>query len=227
MGMSLYQTTGQNDPQAIGQLVEELQPARVLVVGGDGTITMVAEVLQGRDTVLGIVPAGSANGLATSFGLPAGLDETLDVALGPHVGCIDGVRINGKMSLHLSDLGLNALLVKNYEEGEIRGKLGYAKEVVKTLAEHEIFRVRITTPEQSLETLLASRMRKTVKRFRFDLTNALARHAVDLTDFLEGHFGLAPYPEAHPDHISLTFRQIGQCVCHDSFGFCLVEGIHF
>ena len=42
-------------------------------------------------------------------------------------------------------------------------------------------------------------------------------HAVDLTDFLKGHVGSAPDTKAHPDHISLTFRQISQRVCHDPF----------
>ncbi|GAB2775613.1 diacylglycerol kinase family lipid kinase [Rhabdobacter roseus] len=207
MEMSLYLTTGEKDQEAIRQRLEALNPARVLVVGGDGTITLVAELLQNQDIILGIIPAGSANGLATSFELPAGLDETLDVALGPHVGCIDGVRINGKISLHLSDLGLNALLVKNYEEGEMRGKLGYAKEVVKTLSEHEIFRVRITTPEQTLETEAVIVIIANAQKYgtgvnvnplgnicdgRFELVIAKRIDVIELAKLLTGNFDFDP-----------------------------------
>src|SRR5690606_27289209 len=41
---------------------------------------------------------------------------------------------------------------KNYEEGETRGKWGYAKEVIRTLSEHDLFRVRITTDTETVET---------------------------------------------------------------------------
>jgi diacylglycerol kinase family enzyme len=38
--------------------------------------------------------------------------------------------------LHLSDIGLNASLIKNYEEGSIRGKLGYALQTIKTFSQN-------------------------------------------------------------------------------------------
>ncbi|WP_247234731.1 diacylglycerol kinase family protein [Telluribacter sp. SYSU D00476] len=150
--LEVYSTTGENDLQTIVKLLDEYKPTRVLVAGGDGTITMVAQALEGKEAILGILPAGSSNGLATSFNVPADFMEALEVALSSNVARIDGVRINGEISLHLSDLGLNALLVKNFEEGDTRGKMGYAKEVIKTLTEHETFRVRIRTAEEVLET---------------------------------------------------------------------------
>ena len=64
------------------------------------------------------------------------------------------MEINGKKSLHLSDLGLNALLVKNYENGDTRGKLGYALQVINTLteADDEPFEVVIKTTEGEMHT---------------------------------------------------------------------------
>jgi diacylglycerol kinase family enzyme len=35
-----------------------------LLAGGDGTIKMVAEAMENYDVIIGILPAGSANGLA-------------------------------------------------------------------------------------------------------------------------------------------------------------------
>ena len=46
---------------------------------------------------------------------------------------IDMISINGKKSLHLSDLGLNAELIKNYEKSIMRGKWGYAVQTFTTL----------------------------------------------------------------------------------------------
>jgi diacylglycerol kinase (ATP) len=150
--LRVYSTTGEDDLGALRQILDEYQPERVLVAGGDGTIGLAARALEGRRSILGMLPAGSANGLATSFNVPTDFMEALEVALSENVSHIDGVRINGEISLHLSDLGLNALLVKNYEEGDTRGMLGYARETVKTLSEYETFEVRITADGEVLET---------------------------------------------------------------------------
>jgi len=150
--LSVFSTTGDDDLAQIRELVKNLCPSRVLVAGGDGTISMVAEALQGQKVIFGIIPAGSANGLSADFGLPVSIDESIEVAFGDNSVQIDAVKINEDISLHLSDIGLNALLVKNYENGDVRGKLGYALEMFKTLNQHENFQVRITTDQGVLET---------------------------------------------------------------------------
>lgn len=150
--LEVYKTDGENDRQAIEGFMQEFRPDRVLVAGGDGTINQVADILRNFEVVLGLLPLGSANGLATNLGLSNDLDEAIEVALGIHTSCLDGLLLNGHLGMHLSDLGLNARLIKNYEESEVRGKWGYAKEVIHTLSEHELFRVRITTDTETYET---------------------------------------------------------------------------
>jgi YegS/Rv2252/BmrU family lipid kinase len=150
--LRIYSTTGQDDLSTIKTMVLELRPERVLVAGGDGTISLVAEAVRDIDVIFAIIPAGSANGLAADFGLPSSLADAIDVAFGDNVVGIDAVCINNEISLHLSDIGLNALLVKNYEKSDTRGKLGYAKEMLKTLSEHENFNVKITTELGVIET---------------------------------------------------------------------------
>jgi YegS/Rv2252/BmrU family lipid kinase len=150
--LRIYSTTGENDMETIRELVDNVHPERVLVAGGDGTISLVAQAVQGTDIILGIIPAGSANGLSVDFGLSGSIDQAMEVAFGDKIMHMDAVSINGDISLHLSDLGLNALLVKNYENSETRGKLGYAREMLKTLSEHENFLARITTDDEVIET---------------------------------------------------------------------------
>ena len=131
----LYQTTGKEDEEAIRSLCTLQQPERVLVAGGDGTIKMVAEALEDFDIIIGILPAGSANGLSVDLDLPSDLLENIKIAFHNAPMEMDMIRINGKKSMHLSDLGLNAELVKNYESGKTRGKLGYALQTFSTLSE--------------------------------------------------------------------------------------------
>jgi diacylglycerol kinase (ATP) len=150
--LRIYSTTGDHDLETIQEMVTNIKPERVLVAGGDGTISLVAETIRSSDIILGIIPAGSANGLSADFGLSGSIDQAMEVAFGEKFQCIDAVSINGEISLHLSDIGLNALLVKNYEDSETRGKMGYAREMLRTLSEHENFQVRITTDKEVIET---------------------------------------------------------------------------
>ena len=130
----LFETTGKNDEEQIRSLCDLHQPERVLVAGGDGTIKMVAEALEECDIIIGILPAGSANGLSVDLDLPSDLMDNIKIAFHNAPMEMDMIRINGKKSMHLSDLGLNAELVKNYESGTTRGKLGYALQTFSTLS---------------------------------------------------------------------------------------------
>jgi diacylglycerol kinase (ATP) len=148
----IYETTGKGDEKALGKLYDLHQPERILIAGGDGTIKMVGETVRGKDVIIGILPAGSANGLSVDLNLPNTIEENLTVAFNNHFIEMDMISINGKKSIHLSDLGLNAELVKNYEHSSMRGKLGYALQVVTTLTElDEPFSSAITTEEQTIE----------------------------------------------------------------------------
>lgn len=131
----VYETSGKSDEKHLKKLFDQHKPQRVLVAGGDGTIKMAGEALAKEDVVFGILPAGSANGLAVDLGLPSTIEECLEVAFHNHFMAMDIICINGKKSIHLSDLGLNAELIKNYESGSIRGKLGYALQAITTLTD--------------------------------------------------------------------------------------------
>lgn len=65
--------------------------ARVVAVGGDGTVQEVVNGLAAGEPgiTLGVVPAGSGNDLARSLGLPRAVDAALAVALGAAARAID------------------------------------------------------------------------------------------------------------------------------------------
>lgn len=128
-----YQTSGKEDISKIKALYEKYKPDRIIIIGGDGTIKMVAEAIENQDVILGILPAGSANGLAVDLDLMRTVEENLEIAFQGHFTELDTIDINGKKCFHLSDLGLNAELVKNYEKSDIRGKWGYILQVLHTL----------------------------------------------------------------------------------------------
>ncbi|WP_316634346.1 diacylglycerol kinase family protein [uncultured Flavobacterium sp.] len=135
--LKVYKTTGKNDQKNILILYNQYLPERIVVAGGDGTIKMVAEAMEQFDIIIGVLPAGSANGLSVDLNLPATIEENLKIAFLHHYIEMDMICINGKKSIHLSDIGVNANLVKNYEENNLRGFWGYALQVYSALNESE------------------------------------------------------------------------------------------
>lgn len=135
--LKIYKTSGYNNQDGIEKMIFEFQPERILVAGGDGTIQIVAEALKNHDIPIGILPAGSSNGLALNLKLPANLNEQLKVALGDTFFKMDTLQINDRICLHIADLGINAELIRNFQNSNIRGKLGYILHSIPTLMKCE------------------------------------------------------------------------------------------
>ncbi|HEY9176148.1 MAG TPA: diacylglycerol kinase family protein [Flavipsychrobacter sp.] len=133
--LEVCETTGDNnkDIEKIRATIEKAHPHRVLVAGGDGTIQLVADALKGTDHILGILPYGSANGFAVNLEIPGTLDEQLAVALGEEIIETDLLELNGHLCIHIADMGVNAELIKNYDNATIRGKLGYVLQSIPSL----------------------------------------------------------------------------------------------
>ncbi len=141
-------TTGKDDDTAIANQLEMFKPDRVAACGGDGTVQLVARNMIGKKIPIGILPLGSANGLAKALDLPADIKEALHVFTHgtAHIP-LDLLKINDHICTHLSDLGTNALLVKNYEEAGDKGLIGYAKHLITSIQQSELMEYSITTPE--------------------------------------------------------------------------------
>jgi YegS/Rv2252/BmrU family lipid kinase len=152
LNLVIYTTSGVTDSVNIKTLYGIYKPERIIVAGGDGTIKMVAEAMEKQDVVLGILPAGSANGLAVDLNLPPTLEENIAIAFHNNYMEIDMISINGKKSIHLSDLGLNAEMIKNYEKSSIHGKWGYVLQTFSTLIDLENpFTATITGDFETIE----------------------------------------------------------------------------
>ncbi|MEO2060185.1 MAG: YegS/Rv2252/BmrU family lipid kinase [Mesonia sp.] len=131
--LTIFKTTGENDTEKIQQQLKKENFDRVLVAGGDGTIKLAAEAMGDHALPIGILPAGSANGLASDLDLPEQPKKFIPIALYGKTRKIDAININDELGLHISDFGLNAELIKEYESSSLRGKLGYAINSITTL----------------------------------------------------------------------------------------------
>jgi diacylglycerol kinase (ATP) len=147
--IEFYLLTGKNDKISIQYHMERLRPDRVVAVGGDGTVKMLAGILKETTITLGILPAGSANGMAKELKIPLSTEDALNIIANGVSKKLDLIKINEEeICLHLSDIGLNALLVKHFEGSKKRGMWGYGKAIVKVLWKKPLMYVTIKTDRE-------------------------------------------------------------------------------
>ena len=147
----LLHLDGKTDAETLCQKLTTLKPDRVVAVGGDGTIKLVAEQLLNTGIPLGVLPAGSANGMARELGIPTDIQGSLSVLVDGVLKPTDVIAINdGDSCLHLADIGLNAQLVKHYQQNNLRGKLGYLRGVINVLQKRRLLKVEITVGDECI-----------------------------------------------------------------------------
>jgi len=140
----IFTTTGKEDEFNLKKLFKKIKPEVIVAIGGDGTLLLVSKIAKNSSAKIGLMPFGSANGMAKELNIPKIPDRTLSLIPSErYAECwkiikkgnvleVDLLRINKKhYSLHLSDLGLNAKIVKRFEEEKIRGYFGYARLFIK------------------------------------------------------------------------------------------------
>lgn len=118
---------GGNDEERIRDKIKNFEPGLIAAAGGDGTVNLMAGILANTRIPLAIIPYGSANGMAKELNIPIRTDAALEILYKGKPKEIDLIRINGKICIHLADIGLNARVVKRFEKDDKRGILTYAK----------------------------------------------------------------------------------------------------
>jgi YegS/Rv2252/BmrU family lipid kinase len=103
----------------------------VVAVGGDGTVNQVAKGIFGSKTILGLVPAGSGNGLAHYLGIPTDIQKSLAVINKMNVKDIDTVNMNDRLFVSIAGVGFDARVAQKYDRNGSRGFLSYFKIVAR------------------------------------------------------------------------------------------------
>jgi diacylglycerol kinase (ATP) len=147
----VYQTTGDQDAAALQLLLRHNAPDAVVAVGGDGTVSLVADLLNHTPTPLAIIPLGSGNGLSKDLGIPQDTEEALDLLLSGMIRPIDSLDILGHTVYHLADLGFNARIVKLFCEGASRGPGTYARIALQEYLRFEPYQYKIITDQETFE----------------------------------------------------------------------------
>jgi diacylglycerol kinase (ATP) len=103
-------------PERVGKLVD--QGVDLLFVwGGDGTVQRAIDALAGRPVTIAILPAGTANLLATNLGLPQDLEACVRIGLYGARRSIDVGKIKGEHFAVMAGAGLDAMMIRDAGDG--------------------------------------------------------------------------------------------------------------
>lgn len=104
---------------------------RVIAAGGDGTVNEIARSLVGSDTVMGILPLGSGNGLARHLEIPTSLRAALRVITDGNVVTCDHCTVNGRPFFCTFGMGFDAAVSDRYaSRPDRRGLANYVKSAI-------------------------------------------------------------------------------------------------
>jgi diacylglycerol kinase (ATP) len=95
----------------------------ILAWGGDGTVQRCIDVLAGTNASLAIVPAGTANLLASNLRIPKNIEAAVDIGLNGQRTRLDLGRLNGERFGAMAGAGFDARVIRDADR-EMKRKLG-------------------------------------------------------------------------------------------------------
>jgi diacylglycerol kinase (ATP) len=119
--VELVVTTGPGHARTLAEEAARAGFDLVLSIGGDGTANEVAAGLLGTETVLGLVPMGSGNGLARVLRIPLRPDRALRALEDAVPTPMDVGSINGRIFLNVAGVGFDAVVGDDFHHHGHRG----------------------------------------------------------------------------------------------------------
>ncbi len=112
----------------------------VFVWGGDGMVQRCADALAGSSAAMAIVPAGTANLLASNLGVPTDLAEAVDIGLYGHRQRLDLGKVNGEHFAVMAGAGFDGRMIRDADRSlkEKAGRLAYVWTGMKQLGESAV-----------------------------------------------------------------------------------------
>jgi YegS/Rv2252/BmrU family lipid kinase len=115
----------------------------VFVWGGDGTVQRCIDAIAGTETAVAIMPAGTANLLATNLNVPHDLAAAVQVGLYGDRRRLDTGSVNGERFTVMAGAGFDARMIADADRGT-KDRLGRAAYIVTGIRNLRARRVRAT-----------------------------------------------------------------------------------
>ena len=144
----VFVTQGRGHARELAKAAVRRGARLVISWGGDGTLNEVASALAFEDVPLGLVPAGSGNGLARELGVDRRPERAIADAIGAEPRAIDLGAVDDRLFVNAAGFGFDAYVAAQFEQrvGR-RGFAGYVAVTVRALVTYVAQNYTITTAE--------------------------------------------------------------------------------
>ncbi|VBB47230.1 Diacylglycerol kinase catalytic region [uncultured Paludibacter sp.] len=110
----------------------------VIAVGGDGTMNEIAKSLINTNTALGIIPAGSGNGLARHLSIPINAAKAIQHLNYSEIIKIDYGLANDRPFFCTCGTGFDAYVSMEFAKAKRRGLITYLEKMVTTYRNYKL-----------------------------------------------------------------------------------------
>ena len=148
LSVTIRPTTKAGDSHAFAREAVAAGCDLVVVWGGDGTINEAASALIHTGVPLGIVPAGSGNGLASDLLVPFDARAALQLAASGRTMAIDAGQVDDCLFFNIAGVGIDAVIAARFNARGMRRR-GLAAYLQLSFA--ELMRYRCQTYEIGIE----------------------------------------------------------------------------
>jgi diacylglycerol kinase (ATP) len=148
LGVPLTFAAALDDPEALVRQVRAAADAgvrRIVVGGGDGTLSAAAGELAGRDVSFGVLPLGTGNDFARSVGIPRDLASACRVITAGSERRVDLGVSDGRAFLNAASIGLSSAITRRLSPNLKRrlGRGAFAVSAATEAINHRPFRAEL------------------------------------------------------------------------------------
>lgn len=123
----------------------------IVAAGGDGTVNEVAAAMINSEIPLGILPAGSGNGLARCLKISMSYMIALHTIMKGNTRLIDTATVNKTFFISIAGVGFDAHVAQDFANSELRGLISYMRIILKEYRKYKSVKYQINIDGKSIE----------------------------------------------------------------------------
>lgn len=123
----------------------------VVASGGDGTVNEVAIALVNTGIPMGILPAGSGNGLARCLGISMSYTSALRTIIRGKTKMMDVASVNDSLFTSIAGIGFDAFVAQKFAQTYIRGMISYMQIILNEFRNYKPLTYNLTIDGVDIE----------------------------------------------------------------------------
>ena len=145
-------------PETVREVLDDGSGYKLLILGGgDGTVSSVVDFLAHHDTVLGLLPLGTANDFARTLGIPQDIEGACKTIAEGKLVDVDLGLAGDNYYVNVASVGLGVEALSPWLKRST-GPLAYPAAAIRAFLKHEPFSVRMTFPDGDHESVEYDRL---------------------------------------------------------------------